>query len=130
MTPETTVFALTILLAFGHVLLLSILQTAHYGTAALVGPRDTLPPADNIYLGRARRANENFKETVPWALGLLLLVQITGDASTMTAAGAWLYLGSRLLYVPLYLFGVPWLRTLAWLASLAGLAMLLIPVLA
>lgn len=125
MTPETTVFVLTLGLAFLHILVISIIQPAVYGMRPLVGPRDQLPPSDNIHLGRARRANENLKETLPWALGLLLLVQITGDTGAATAAGAWLYLGARAVYLPLYLLGVPWLRTLAWFASLAGLGPLL-----
>lgn len=128
MTPETTVFVLTVGLAFAHIVVISTIQPAIYGMRALVGPRDDLPPSDNVYLGRARRANENLKETLPWALGLLLLVQVTGDTGAATAAGAWLYLGARTIYLPLYLLGVPWLRTLAWFASLVGLAVLLFAV--
>lgn len=128
MTVETTVFVLTILLAFGHMLVLATLATSIFGMSKLAGPRDDMPDTDNLFYNRLNRAFENLKETLPWALGLLLLVQITGDANATTAAGAWLYFWSRAAYVPLYLFGIPWLRTLAWGASLVGLAMLLIPV--
>ena len=126
MTPETTAFAFTVLLGFVHVLVQSVLQTRLHGTDVLVGPRDDFRPADDAYLGRARRANDNFRESAPWALGLMIMVQVAGVTSGATAAGAWLYVVARVAYLPLYLFGVPWLRTLAWSVSLVGLAMLLV----
>ena len=132
MSPETTVFVLTVLLAFLHVLIQIVIQTSIYGTSVLVGARDNLQPSDNVYLGRARRANENMKETLPWALGLLLLVQMegayAGTAGNTAALGAWIYFWARVAYLPLYLLGVPWLRTLAWVVALVGLGMLLTPI--
>ena len=127
MTPETSVFALTVVLGFLHVLVMTMIQTRIHGISVLVGARDSFRPADNVYLARARRANDNFRETAPWALGLLIMVQVAGVAGTVTAAGAWMYLVARVLYLPLYLFGVPWLRTLAWTVSLVGIAMMLVP---
>jgi len=125
-TPETTVFILTIGLAFTHLLVLAFFQTATYGLGALATARDHLirPENEGIFLARARRANDNIRETLPWALGLLILVQITGNAGAIAATGAWIYLCARVAYLPLYLFGVPWLRTLAWFVSLAGLGTL------
>ncbi len=43
----------------------------------------------------------------------------------MTAMGAWIYFGARAAYLPLYLFGVAYLRTAAWFASLCGLTLIL-----
>lgn len=126
MTPETLVFVLTILLGLVHILMQGMHQTRLYGTDALVGPRDELAPSDDVRLGRARRANDNFRETAPWALGLLIMVQVAGVTGALTATGAWLYLLARAAYLPLYLYGVPWLRTVAWAVALVGLALLLI----
>ncbi len=50
----------------------------------------------------------------------------TGD---MTLLGAQIYLAARVLYVPLYAFGVPLVRSLVWGASLAGLIMILVAIL-
>ena len=129
MTPETSVFMLTVVIGFVHILVSDVIQTRIHGIREMVGARDSFRPADNVYLGRARRANDNFRETAPWALGLLIMVQVAGVAGTATATGAWLYLVARVLYLPLYLFGVPWLRTLAWTVSLVGIAMMLVPLL-
>ena len=41
-----------------------------------------------------------------------------------------LWLGARIVYLPLYAFGVPVVRTIAFLASVVGIAMILRPALA
>ncbi|MGH8459286.1 MAG: MAPEG family protein, partial [Nevskiales bacterium] len=87
-------------------------------------PRDDLPPVSGVYGPRAERANVNFKETLPWALALLLLVQMTGAVNEYTAMGAWIYFWSRVAYLPLYVFGVPLVRTLAWAIALGGLGLI------
>ena len=43
----------------------------------------------------------------------------------LTVWGAALYFWGRVVYVPLYAFGVPYIRSLVWLVSLAGLVMVL-----
>ena len=129
MTPETSVFALIVVLGSVHIVVPDVIQTRIHGVREMVGARDSFRPEDNAYPGRARRANDNFGETAPWALGLLIIVQWAGVAGAATATGAWLYLVVRLLYLPLYLVGVPWLRTLAWTVSLVGIAMMLVPLL-
>ncbi len=132
MTTETTVFVLTIGLAFVHLLVVAHFQTARYGLGPLASARDNLikPDEEGVYLARARRANDNIRETLPWALGLLIMVQLTGSAGAIAAAGAWIYFCARVAYLPLYLFGVAWLRTIAWFISLAGLATLVYAVIA
>lgn len=47
----------------------------------------------------------------------------------MTLWGCWLYLLARIVYVPLYAAGIPVLRTLVWMVSVAGLVLILIAVL-
>ena len=45
------------------------------------------------------------------------------------ASGATLFFWSRVLYVPVYYAGVVYLRTLVWLASIVGLAMMVLALL-
>ena len=42
-----------------------------------------------------------------------------------TALGAQLYFWARLFHLPAYAAGIPYLRTLLWVASVVGLASLL-----
>ena len=60
-------------------------------------------------------------------LALLNLILGTGDMAT---TGATVFLVARVLYVPAYLAGIVGVRTLIWIASVVGLVMMLIPILA
>ena len=122
MTPETTVFLLTLVLGIIHLGIGAIVRFFEVGASALLGPRDNLPPLENVFGIRGERANHNFKETLPWALGLLLLVQVTDNANTVSALGAWTYFWGRVVYLPLYVFGVPIARSIAFGASLLGMS--------
>ena len=123
MTTETLIVFLTFILALVHYLLPAGFLIPGNGLVALAGSRDSIVVPKSPVYERATRALVNFKETVPWAIGLLILVQVTGDANAATATGGWLYLLGRVAYLPLYLTGVPWLRTFAWVASIVGLCM-------
>ena len=123
MTTETLIILLTFVLALVHYLLPALFLLPANGLVVLAGSRDNIVKPQGLVYERAGRALVNFKETVPWALGLLILVQVTGDANAATATGGWLYLLGRVAYLPLYLTGVPWLRTVAWAASIVGLCM-------
>lgn len=124
MTTETLIILLTFVLALVHYLLPPVFLIPANGLAALGGARDDLVKPRNVVFERAGRALVNFRETLPWAIGLLTLVQVTGDANAATATGGWLYLVARGAYLPLYLTGVPWLRSIAWCGSIAGLCLI------
>lgn len=60
----------------------------------------------------------------------MLLLEAQGQAGGwLSEAGAVLYLGGRILFLPLYAFGVPWIRTFSWNAATAGLVMVMVAIL-
>ena len=79
--------------------------------------------------GRTMRAQANFHETFPIAIVALLGVVIAADQRRRTALGGWIWLGARVVYLPLYAAGVPVVRTIVWTISMVGLAMVLWPLL-
>jgi uncharacterized MAPEG superfamily protein len=89
------------------------------------GPRDEGQPPLGKYPGRAQRALENFKETYPAFIALALALAVTAKTGGNGALGAWVWFAARVVYLPLYLLGVPWLRTFAYGASLVGLVLML-----
>jgi len=94
--------------------------------AELVGHRDNLPPQGlTPFHGRARRAQQNMIEAMCMFVPLVLVAAVTDSFSPTTALGATLFFWGRLVFAPLYWFGVPWLRTLVWFASIAGILMIL-----
>ena len=67
----------------------------------------------------------NFLETFPFFAAAVLAVAVTGGSDTLTVLGAQLYFWSRVVYLPLYLAGIPYLRSLVWAFSLLGMLMVL-----
>jgi uncharacterized MAPEG superfamily protein len=96
----------------------------------LLGPRDDNRQSGNVWAGRLKRALENLLETYPAFVALALALAVTGKAGGIAATGAWVWLIARAVYVPLYAFGVPAVRTLVWVASIVGLLMMLVRLMA
>ena len=124
MTPELTYAALTILLAVVQIFLPATGRTLQHGPKWNAGPRDEDMPASNVVTGRLERAQANLYETLPLFLGAVLIAHVSGEDGFLTYWGATLYFWARVLYVPLYAFGVTGVRSLVFLVSLAGLLMI------
>jgi len=123
MSTETLIILLTFVLAMAYYYAPSIFKARRATVTDLLGSRDNIPPAEGVMERRAERAMLNFKETLPWAIAFLILVQVTGDANGTTALGGWVYLICRALYLPIYLMGTPYVRSLVWMGSMIGLIM-------
>jgi len=92
----------------------------------LVGPRDNLPGLGlTPFHGRTKRAQANFIESMCMFAPLVLVASVTNSFSELTALGAALFFWGRVVFTPMYWLGVPWLRTLAWFVSIAGILMIL-----
>lgn len=126
LAAELVVFALSVVLVFVQIGLQGYFATRELGSKWNAGPRDEgLKPQAPI-AGRAERALRNLLETYPVFVGLALALALTGEGGGWGAFGAWTWLLARVVYVPLYLFGVPYIRSLAYTVSAAGIFMMLI----
>ena len=129
MTTELNVLVWGCILALVHIFVAVRFKTRQYGTKWNVGARDEdLPPPQPI-VGRLARAQANFFETFPIFAAAALIVSVADLDDPWTALGAWLWLAARIVYLPLYALGVPVVRTLAFLVSVAGIALVLRPAL-
>jgi uncharacterized MAPEG superfamily protein len=129
MPVELFIAALGALLLFIHIFAAVHLRTRQYGTQWNVGARDAALPPLNPLAGRLARAQANFQETFPIAIVALLGVVAAGRTSEWTAIGGWIWLGARVVYLPLYAAGIPVIRTLVWTVGIIGLAIVLKPLL-
>ena len=129
MAIELKILALGAVLLFVHVFTATRFKTAQYGRKWNVGARDAALPEPNAMTGRTMRAQANFLETFPFAIVALLGVVVAGKTSPTTALGGWIWLGARLVYLPLYAAGVPVIRTIVWSIGMAGLTMVIWPLL-
>ena len=90
----------------------------------LVGNRESMPALTGWAL-RAQRAHLNMLESLVVFAILVLVANATGRLNDTTALGANLFFWGRLAYALVYLAGIPWLRTLIWGVSVAGLLLIL-----
>ena len=125
MTTELSYLALTLILALVQIFLPAGARTAEFGSKWNAGPRDETPEAKKPLTGRLERAQANLYETLPLFIGAVLIAHVIGASSALTVWGAALYFWGRVVYVPLYAFGVTGLRSLAFIVSLAGLIMVI-----
>ena len=129
MTVELTMAAWVLVLAFVQILLFDFARTSQYGMKWNTSARDGQMPALSAGAERLQRAQANLFETLPLFLGAVLIAHLADIHTPMTALGAQIYLGARVLYVPLYAFGVPQIRSLVWIAGIVGLGMAAAPAL-
>jgi uncharacterized MAPEG superfamily protein len=129
MAVELKIAAFGAVLLIAHIFAAVHLKTKQYGRAWNVGARDEALPPLNPIAGRLARAQANFQETFPIAIIALLGVVIADRTNAWTALGGWIWLGARTIYLPLYGFGVPVVRTMMWTIGMIGLGMVLWPLL-
>ena len=84
-----------------------------------LGTRDTAPEM-GVHGARAERALRNSNEQAFLFLPLALL----GLSVEVSLIGAQIFVLSRLAYVPVYILGVPVLRSALWALGVAGLAIM------
>jgi uncharacterized MAPEG superfamily protein len=125
MTTELTLLAWTLVLALVQIFATATVRTKQYGSKWNAGARDEALPPPTPLVGRLQRAQSNLYETLPLFAAAVLIAHAAGRESATTALGAQLYFWGRVIYVPLYALGIPYIRSLVWLVSLAGLTMII-----
>jgi uncharacterized MAPEG superfamily protein len=111
-------------LALIQMLVALLASIAQVGFKPLVGNRESLPAFEG-WAGRAQRAHRNMLESLTIFAALVLVAQVAGKSNAMTAFGAQLFFWSRLAYAPVYVIGIPGLRSGVWGVSFAGLLQIL-----
>jgi uncharacterized MAPEG superfamily protein len=125
MTIEIKMLGWSVFLGLAYVFIAAGLATHQRGLKWNASNRDGEPQPLTGVAARAWRANVNFLETFCFFAAAVLGVVVTQHTSGHTALGAQIYFWARLAYLPIYLAGVPYLRTLVWTVSLWGLLQVL-----
>ena len=126
MTPEFIMLAFTLILAIIQIGWAASARTAELGLKWNAGARDGEAPPPGKLAGRLIRAQANLFETLPIFAAAVIMAHIAGkDGTMLTLVGTHLYFFGRLIYLPLYAFGIPYVRSLVWLVALAGLVMVI-----
>lgn len=124
MSVELTMLLYTVVLFFVQLFAQVGAEMIQQGAGYLLSARDEWQNPTGI-AGRIERAYFNLLETMPPFAALVLIALYTGKVNEMTALGAQIYFWGRVVYFPLYISGIPVVRTLSWLVSVAGMLIIL-----
>lgn len=95
------------------------------GLIYMIGNRDEALEA-SVVSKRADRAASNTKENFMLFVALAFVAQASGTQSPLVDQGASLFFLARVIYLPAYYIGIPYVRSLVWTAGLVGLVMMLV----
>ena len=96
----------------------------HWGITGIVGNRENLPELP-AWARRALAAHENLTENLVHFAALVLVAHVVGAANDITAMGATIFFWARVLYLIIYTAGIPWVRTIVFMAGWVGEVMIL-----
>ena len=125
MTMPLTYLAWTLVLGFAQVGAAALAKRAQEPPMWGAGARDENEPRYSGVAARLMRAQSNLFETLPLFAGAVLLAHALGREGSLAGWGAALYFWGRVIYVPLYAAGTPYVRTLVWIVAAIGLCLVL-----
>ena len=125
MTTELCLLMWSVVLGLLQVAIAATCSVSQRGLGWAAGARDGMMPPLTGIGGRLDRARANFLETFPFFVAVVLAAHLLQRHDSMTVLGAQLYFWARLVYVPVYAAGIPYLRTLIWAVSIVGIVLLL-----
>ncbi len=125
MSSELSILALSGLLVAVTIFLQVLLAVPQLGLPYLSSARDEgrslTGPA-----GRCLRCVENSVVALVLFATAILTLHATSGFTSSTLLAAQIFLVARLVFVPVYLMGIPYLRTAVWLAGFLSTAFLLL----
>ena len=123
MSPDLKYLLFSTILTFVQVLVAAMGANQAVGLNTLAGNREGLGEIPG-WAGRAKRAHLNMIENMVVFAALVLTAAAAGKANAVTAMGAMIFFWARVAYAVIYIAGIAWLRTLVWIVSVIGMAMI------
>ena len=114
--------ALLFFLLYGLVQGFAVIQLL--GLSGAAGNRESVPVATG-WKGRIDRTVDNHSENLIVFAILVVVAQVSSQANDVTAAGAVIFFAARVVHAVCYVAGLPWMRTVAWVGCVIGMATIL-----
>jgi uncharacterized MAPEG superfamily protein len=123
MRPELYLLVWSAVLAFVQMLVAVLGALTVVGLPTLAGNREGLGEFKG-WPGRAQRAHRNMLENLVLFAILVIVAVLANKTNSTTLLGAQLFFWARLVYAPVYVAGIPWVRTAVWTVSVIGLILI------
>ncbi len=124
MPTELHLLGLACVLGFVQLMWAAAESRKQQGLKWAAGSRDEPRPVTGV-AARLNRAFANYMETFPLFAVALLAAAVAGKLGNLTLWGAWLYVVSRAIYVPIYAAGTARIRSLIWFVAMIGLCLVI-----
>ena len=93
------------------------------GMLAALGNRDEQQECTG-FPARTERAARNMLENMVLFTALVLVASVGGVTSPQVEIGARIFFWARIVYIPIYMIGIPVARTAVWAISVIGMGMI------
>jgi uncharacterized MAPEG superfamily protein len=127
MTVELAMLAYAVALLFVLILIQAAAGVQAQGLTPMAGSRDNLKEP-TAFQARMKRVVDNHREGLTLFAPLALIAAVTHATSPLIPLGAQLFFYARVVHAGLYIFGVPLIRPLAWVAGIVGTGMVFLGV--
>lgn len=127
MTTELWMLMAGVGILFAGIVSQGVAGLIAFGPVRQAGARDE-PREPNKLMGRTTRAVQNHLESLALFTPVVLTAHLLDVNTAMSALGAMIYAISRLIYMPVYWAGIPFVRTLIFTAGIVGTAMVAWPI--
>jgi uncharacterized MAPEG superfamily protein len=122
---ELTCLELSAALWLVHVLVQATVGNLELPFGYLFTSRDKPAAATSLLFGRATRALANYVENLTPFVAVALALIVTQRTGGAGAVGATIWILARIAYLPIYVLGIIYVRTLVWGISIIGLVMMI-----
>jgi len=127
MSSEHMLLALSAALCLALALPYTTALVLRLGLPTMAGNRENFPAIEG-WIGRAKRAHLNRVENlVPFA-ALLLAAGVLNKLGPLTVLGAQLFFWGRVAHAVVYIAGIAYARTAAFLAAYIGMALIFVAI--
>ncbi len=124
MPTEMRMLLFSSILGLCQILLQAATSTGQRGLKWNASARDGEAKPLTGYAARLDRALNNFKETFPLFIAAVLMASSLQTYDSLTAIGSQIYFWGRVVYLPLYAFAIPYVRSLVWSISVFGILLI------
>ncbi|WP_455218019.1 MAPEG family protein [Kaarinaea lacus] len=119
MTTDLKMLLAVSILSLLHFMPYFLAYLKHWGISGIVSNRENMPELPG-WANRALAAQQNLNENLIHFSIIVLIAHVLGLSNEMTALGATIFFYSRLIYWLVYIAGIIWVRTMAFMAGLVG----------
>lgn len=128
-STEIRILGWSVILLLVHIVIQALSLIKDGGLGYVMSNRDG-EVGISLVTDRLTRGLRNFVETYGAFIALVVALAASGRVGGLGATGAMVWFWARVVYIPVFAFGVPVTRTGVWTVSIIGLVLMLIRLLA